>query len=178
MRENELAQRDRVGRPTKRRRAVAAKEREAIIVASIEGKSQPEIAEKFRRSPHTVRAILRSEAGQKRTAELLQEIARAAEAILRRATGRAARSWVRQLDLVDEGKRGNHLPARDLLTRLGVIGVPAPKKKAADEIVIQIGGLSSADFVPVEVPEAARSATPQQITIGTGDDDVLPVEEP
>lgn len=65
-----------------------------------------------------------------------------------------------------------------LLTHVGVIGVPAPKKKAADEITIQIGGVSTDDFVPTEVPEAAPSATPRQITIGTGDDDVLPVEEP
>ena len=99
-------QRDKVERPPKRR-AVGAKEREAIIVASIEGQSQPEIAEKFGRSPHTVRAILRSEVGKKRTAELLSEIAHAARSTLCRAARRAAESWVRQLELVGRG------PARE-----------------------------------------------------------------
>ena len=66
---------------------------------------------------------------------------------------RAAESWVRQLELVDEGQRGNHLVARDLLTHTGVLDVAAPKKGAADHIVVQIGGLSTGDFVPVEAPE-------------------------
>ena len=168
-------QRDKVERPPKRR-AVGAKEREAIIVASIEGQSQPEIAEKFGRSPHTVRAILRSEAGKKRTAELLQEIAHAARSTLCRAARRAARSWVRQLELVDEGQRGNHLPARDLLTHVGVLDVPAPKKGEADHIVIQIGGLSTDDFVPDEAAEPWPTSTPRQITIGPEDDDTAPVK--
>jgi transcriptional regulator with XRE-family HTH domain len=177
MEENELAQRDRVGRPTKRRRAVAAKEREAIIVASIEGLSQPEIAEKFGRSPHTVRAILRSEAGKKRTAELLQDAANAARSILCRSVGRAAKSWLKQLELVDEGKRGNHLPSRDLLTHVGVIGVPAPKKKAEDQITIQIGCGSDAEFIPIEEPEPDPPTGPRQITFGPVDSDATPVEE-
>ncbi len=170
MGKNLSGQRDRVKPPTKRRRAVGAKEREAIIVASIEGQSQPEIAEAFGRSPHTVRAILRSEAGQKRTAELLQEIAHAAEATLRRATGRAARSWVKQLELVDDGRRGNHRPALDLLTHTGVLDVAAPKKDTADHIVIQIGGVTLDDLVDVEAPEPEPAATPRQITISPEDD--------
>ena len=171
-------QRDRVQRSRKRRRAVGAKEREQIVVASVEGRSQPEIAAAFGRSLHTVRGLLRSEAGKRRTAELLREIADASRSKLRRAAGRAAESWLKQLELVDDGQRGNHLPDRDLLTHTGVLDVAAPKKDAADHIVIQIGGVSADDFVPVEAPEAAPSATPRQITIGTGDDDVLPVEEP
>ena len=169
-------QRDRVQRSPKRRRAVGAKEREAIIVASIEGQSQPQIAEKFGRSPHTVRAILRSEAGKKRTAELLQEIAHAARSTLCRAARRAAESWVRQLELVDEGQRGNHLPARDLLTHVGVLDVPAPNKDAADHIVIQIGGVSTDDFVPVEIPDPEPASDPRLITIGPDDDDAARVE--
>ncbi len=164
-----------MGRRIKRRRAVAAKEREAIIVASIEGQSQPEIAEKFGRSPHTVRAILRSEAGKKRTAELLQDAANAARSILCRSVGRAAKSWLKQLELVDGGQRGNHLPARDLLTHVGVLDVPAPKKEAADHIVIQIGGVSTDDFVPTEAPEPDPATAPRQITIGP-DDDTTPVK--
>ena len=156
---------------------MSAKEREAIIVASIKGKSQPEIAEKFGRSAHTVRAILRSEAGQKRTAELVQDIARAAQAILCRSVGLAAKSWIKQLELADEGQRANHAPAKDLLTHVGVIGVPAPKKKAADEIVIQTGGVSTDDFVPTAAPETQPASTPRQITIGPEDDDAAPVEE-
>ena len=159
MGQHELAQRDRVHHPTKRRRAVGAKEQEAILVASIEGQSQPEIAKKFGRSPHTVRAILRSESGKKRTAELLQEIAHAARSRLRRAAGRAAESWLRQLELVDEGQRGNHLVARDLLTITGVLDVAAPKKDAPDQIVIQVGGVSSEDFVPVERQSPRRAQT-------------------
>ena len=96
---------------------------------------------------------MRSEAGRTRTAELLQEILHAARSRLRRAAGRAAESWLKQLGLVDGGQRGNHLPARDLLTHVGVLDVAAPKKAAADEIVIQIGGVSPDDFVPVEAPE-------------------------
>ena len=176
MGQNELAQRDRVKHRPKRRRAVSAKDREAIIVASIEGQSQPEIAEKFGRSAHTVRAVLRSEAGQKRKAELVQDIARAARATLRRAVGRAAKSWIKQLELADEGQRANHAPAKDLLTHVGVIGVPAPKKKAADEIVIQIGGVSTDDFVPTEVPEPQPASTPRQLTIGPEDDDAASVK--
>ena len=175
MRENELTQRDRVGRPTKRRRAVGAKEKEAIIVASIEGRSQPEIAKAFGRSPHTVRAILRSEAGKQRTAELLQEIAHAARSKLCRAARRAAESWVKQLELVDEGQRGNHLVARDLLTHVGVLGVPAPRKETPDQIVVQVGGVSREDFVPTETPEPPSASDPLQVTIGP-DDATTPVK--
>ena len=156
---------------------MGAQEREAIIVASIEGRSQPEIAEKFGRSPHTMRAILRSEAGKKRTAELLQEAAHAARSILCRSVGRAAESWLKQIELVDEGQRGNHLPARDLLTHVGVIDVAAPKKRAADQIVVQIGGVSTDDFVPTEAPEPNPPTAPRQIIVDPVDDDATPVEE-
>ena len=148
-------------------RQVSAKEREAIIVASIEGLSQPQIATAFGRSLHTVRGLLRSEAGKKRTAELLREIADAARSTLRRAARRAARSWVRQLELVDQGQRGNHLPARDLLTHVGVLDVPAPKRDTADHIVIQIGGVSTDDFVPVEAPETTEQSTASRTASGT-----------
>ena len=90
---------------------------------------------------------------------------------LRRAARRAAESWLKQLELVDEGQRGNHLPAKDLLTHTGVLDVAAPKKEAADHIVIQIGGLSDADIIPIEALEPQPASTPRQITIGPEDDD-------
>ena len=156
---------------------MGAQEREAIIVASIEGRSQPEIAKTFGRSLHTVRAILRSEAGKTRTAELHREIADAARSKLCRAAKRAAESWLKQIELVDEGQRGNHLPARDLLTHTGVLNVAAPKKQAADQIVVQIGGVSTDDFVPTEAPEPNPPTALRQITVDPVDDDATPVEE-
>ena len=79
------------------------------------------------------------------------------DAILRAARGklaeRAAESWVRQLELADDGLRANHLPAKDLLTRTGVIDVAAPKKDTAHQITVQIGGLTLDDLEVEEPPE-------------------------
>ena len=63
---------------------------------------------------------------------------------------------------MDDGQRGNHLFARDLLTITGVLDVPAPKKAAADQITIQIGCGSDAEFIPIEAPEPA----PVQVVTG------------
>ena len=72
--------------------------------------------------------------------------------------------------------QSQHLPARDLLTHTGVLDVAAPKKEAADHIVIQIGGLSDADFVPDEAPET--DPAPQQISaMPPGDDVILEKEQ-
>ena len=120
--------RDRSATPTpKRRQPVGAAVREAIITAGVEGKTQAEIAEVFDRSPHTIRTVLRSEYGQKRKAELQQEMAQVAVNKLRRNVDKAADSWIRQLDLSMEGQRANHLPAKDLLTHLKVLDVPLPR---------------------------------------------------
>ena len=85
-------------------------------MAWVEGKKQSDIAEQFGRSVHTIRTVLRSDYGRRRTEEQLNEFRDAAARRLRANAGRAVDSWIRQLELADEGKRANHLPAKDLLT--------------------------------------------------------------
>ena len=135
-----------------RRRPVSAEEREAIIVACVEGKTQAAIAQELGRSEHTVRTVLRSEYGQQRKDELLNEVKEAAVTRLRRSAVRAADSWIKQLELADGGERANHLPAKELLTHCGVLDVAAPKKDEKTQIVIQIGGAGIPDE-PVEWDE-------------------------
>lgn len=156
----------------KRRQPVSAAVREAIITASVEGKTQVEIAEAFDRSPHTIRTVLRSEYGQTRKAELQQEMARVAVDKLRRNVDKAADSWIRQLELSMDGRRANHLPAKDLLTHLKVLDVPSPRSNEKTEITIQIGGSSDdivADTVGAAEPEPAQP--PARVTSELPDDD-------
>ena len=85
--------------------------------------------------------------------EILDAIFRAARGKLARAAERAAESWIRQLELANDGLRANHLPAKDLLTHTGIIDVAAPKKDTADQITVQIGGLTLDDLEVEEPPE-------------------------
>ena len=119
---------------------MSAEEREAIIVACVEGKTQAEIARTLGRSEHTVRTTLRSEYGRQRKGELLNEVKEAAVTRLRRSAVRAADSWIKQLALADAGERANHLPAKELLTHTGVLDVAAPNVDRSTQVLIQIGG--------------------------------------
>ncbi len=75
---------------------------------------------------------------------------------------------MKQLELVDHGRRGNHLPATDLLTHTGVLNVAAPKGRAADKIVVRLGCGSDAD-IPIEAPEPNPPTAPRQIIITLSD---------
>ena len=131
-----------------RREPVGGELREAIIVGYVEGKTQAEIAEDVGRSPHTIRTVLRSDYGRQRQEELLNEVKHAAVTRLRRNAVRAVDSWIRQMELADEGKRANHLPARGLLTHAGVLDVPSPKKDDKPQVTIHVGG---SDIEPVVI---------------------------
>ena len=152
-----ITQRDTAKTP-QRRRPVSAEEREAIIVACVEGRTQAEIARELARSEHTIRSVLRSEYGRQRRDELLNEVKDAAVTRLRRSAVRAADSWIRQLALADAGERANHLPAKELLTHTGVLDVASPTKDEKTQIIIQIGGAGIPDE-PVEL-NGMRSTRP------------------
>ena len=129
---------------------MSAEEREAIIVASVEGKTQAEIALELQRSEHTVRTVLRSEYGQQRKDELLDAVRDAAVNRLRQSAVKAADSWIKQLELANDGQRANHLPAKELLTHTGVLDVAAPKKDDKPQITFHIGAdLPDIPVVPV-----------------------------
>ena len=147
-----VTQRDKPKTP-QRRRLVSAEEREATIVACVEGKTQAEIAKTLGRSEHTVRTALRSEYGQQRKDELLNEVKDAAVTRLRRSAVRAADSWIRQLDLADAGEKAQHLPAKELLTHTGVLDVAAPTKDEKTQIIIQIGGAGIPEEPIIEVED-------------------------
>ena len=161
-------------RTVKTRRKVTARDREAIIEASaVEGLTQPQIAERFDRSPHTIRGILRSPAGQRRKEEILKEIAEEAKTRLRRAAGHAANSWVQIVKDSPTAERiKDYKAARDLLTHAGVVDVPKPKQDKGTEIVLQIGTGSLDEAVPIEstadaVEPSALQAVPGRAIAGT-----------
>ncbi len=164
---------------TKRQRAqpfrVAPAEKEDLYLAAFaEGRSIQEMAVDFKRDRNTIARALKTPEALKRKNEILDAIGPEARAKLARSAKRAAESWVKQLELVDDGQRGNHLVARDLLTHTGVLDVAAPKKDTADHIVIQIGGVSLDDLVDVEAPESSPR-TPRQVKVlPPGDDVTLP----
>ena len=153
-------QQDQAHNAPQRREPVSLELREEIIMASVEGKKQAEIAEEFGRSVHTIRTVLRSEHGRRRTEELPDEFRDAAVRKLRAMAERAVDSWIRQLDLADEGKRANHLPAKDLLTHTGVLDIPSPKKDEKPQITIQIGG--STDDIVFDTVEAEETDEPER----------------
>jgi hypothetical protein len=115
---------------------------------------------------------LRSDYGRQRTEEQLNEFRDAAARRLRANAGRAVDSWIRQLELADEGKRANHLPAKDLLTHTGVLDVPSPKKNEKPQITIRIGG-STDDIVfdTVEAEEPLPAELPARVIPDLPDDD-------
>jgi hypothetical protein len=113
-----------------------------------EGKSIRKISEEARRDFLTVSRHLNKPESLKREKEIHDMIAKEARGYLARNVRRAAQSWVKQLDLVDEGKRGNHLPARDLLTHTGVVDIAVPNQDRGTQILIQIGGGSADTFTP------------------------------
>ena len=101
--------------------------------------------------PNLATEPLKTPEALKRKDEILDAIGQAARAKLARAAVRAADSWVKQLELVDDGQRGNHLPAKDLLTHTGVLDIPRPNVEQSTEIIIQIG--SDEEIVPITVDE-------------------------
>lgn len=157
-------------------RVSPAEKEDLYLAAFAEGRSIQEMAADFKRDRNTLARLLKTPEAAQRKKEILDAITQAARGKLARAAKRAAESWVRQLELADEGLRANHLPARDLLTHTGVLDVASPRKETADHITIQIGGVSSADIVPTEVPEPAPSTAPRQVTIDPVDDHGTQVE--
>ena len=147
-----------------------------FIEAFAHGKSITQLAEEFDRDRNTIARVLKTPEALKRKDEILEAIGQAARAKLARAPVRAADSWVKQLELVDDGQRGNHLPAKDLLTHTGVIDIPRPNVEQSTEIIIQIGGGSNEDIVPITV-DADLSPTTRQVGILPVDDDVAPVND-
>ena len=151
-------------------RVSPAEKEDLYLAAFAEGRSIQEMAADFKRDRNTLARLLKTPEALQRKKEILDAITQAARGKLARAAERAAESWIRQLELADEGLRANHAPAKDLLTHTGVLDVAAPKRDTADHIVIQIGGLSTDDFVPDEAPEPDSATAPGQITIDPVDD--------
>ena len=157
-------------------RVSPAEKEDLYLAAFAEGRSIQEMATDFKRDRNTLGRLLKTPEAVQRRKEILDAITQAARGKLARAAKRAAESWIRQLELADEGLRANHAPAKDLLTHTGVLDVAAPKKDTADHITIQIGGGSDADFVPVEAQET--DPAPQQISaMPPGDDVILEKEQ-
>ena len=150
-------------------RVSPAQKEDLCLAAFAEGRSIQEMAADFRRDRNTIGRLLKTPEALKRKEEILEAIGQAARAKLARAAVRAADSWVKQLELVDDGQRGNHLPAKDLLTHTGVIDIPRPNVEQSTEITIQIGGGSNADIVPITVDDEETAAS-QQLAIQDSDE--------
>ena len=164
MRKSLMVQQDRVTQRdtteklvvAKRRRPVTARDKEAIIQASaVEGLTQRAIAEKFNRSEHTIRSVLRSPKGKARIEEIYKLIGHEAKAILRRNAKMAAEKWVQIVEQSPTVERiKDYKAARDLLTHAGVIDIPRPKKDTGPpEIIVQISCGSPEDIIPTIVEE-------------------------
>ena len=94
-------------------RVSPAQKEDLYLAAFAEGRSIQEMAADFKRDRNTIGRLLKTPEALKRKEEILDAIGQAARAKLARAAVRAADSWVKQLELVDDGQRGNHLPAKD-----------------------------------------------------------------
>ena len=92
---------------------VVQAEKEAIYLARFaEGKSLVQLAWEFQRDRNTLARVLGTKEASERREQILDAIGQEAKNKLRRAAGRAADSWIKQLDLVDQGQRGDHRPAK------------------------------------------------------------------
>ena len=132
---------------------VAPAEKEAIYLARFaEGKSVTQLAEEFKRDRNTISRVLGTKEAAERCEQILDAIGQEAKAKLRRAAGRAADSWITQLENANRGERAQHLPAKELLTHSGVLDVAAPNVDRSTQVLIQIGGKGIPEE-PVEVEE-------------------------
>lgn len=104
---------------------------------------------------HTLARVLGTKEASERREQILDAIGQEAKNKLRRAAGRAADSWLKQLDLVDQGQRGDHRPAKDLLTHLNVVDVPKPVVEEKSRMLIWIGKESGQPPVVVD-PQGNR----------------------
>ena len=63
---------------------------------------------------------------------------------------RAVKSWKKQLELADQGKKAQHLPAKELLTHAGAVEVAAPNTDRRTQVLIQIGSEAAEDVKVIE----------------------------
>ena len=135
---------------------VAQAEKEAIYLGRFaEGKSLVQLAEEFGRDRNTLARVLGTKEASERKEQILSAIGEEAKSKLRRAASRAADSWIKQFDLVDQGQRGDHRPAKDLLTHVGVVDVPKPVVEEKSRMLIWIGQGSGQPPVVVD-PQGNR----------------------
>jgi len=127
--------------------------------AFVEGLSIQKIADQSGRQWITVKRHLGKPEALAREKEIKTTIAKEARDKLHRATIRAADSWIKQLELADQGQRANHLPAKDLLTHTGVVDVAVPNQDKGTQILIQIG-LDKSKVRDVEIDDVVN-VTPQ-----------------
>ena len=104
--------------------------------------------------------MLRSPAGRQRRDELAEAFAETTRRRLLAHADRAIDSWLRQLELADEGRRSNHQPAWDLLTHAGVLDIPTPNKHPEPQLLIQIGTVTDADMKIIEIEGDESTALP------------------
>jgi len=115
-------------------------EREVIFdMVFVRGVSIASTAETVGRDWRTVNRVVNSPQGIERLKEI-EEIHRTnAKRVLTRAATKAAESWEKQLELANQGKKAQHLPAKELLTHIKALEVAAPNQDKGTQILIQIG---------------------------------------
>ena len=156
-----------------RRRPVSPAVREQIIELASLGKTHSEIATQLGRSQYTVRGVLRTPEARQHREELRKAMADEVRRRMIAGAERAVDSWAQQLELANDAKRANHMPAKDWLTHAGVVGIPSPKKDATPEIVIEFGCMEPGEIEIVEAKEPP--ALPR--TIYLSPEDLPPAED-
>ncbi len=127
-------------RPSIRHTKVSeAEKRKILTMVLVDGMTQTAVAEATGHQWRTVSRALNSPEGVEMRKELEEAHRAGARRILNRAAEKAAKSWVKQLELADEGKKAQHLPAMNLLTHIKAVEVAAPNTDNRTQILIKIG---------------------------------------
>lgn len=120
--------------------------------AFAEGQTVTDISRSSGRAWETVYRHLNTRKAKDREKEIHEELFREARSELARGAGKAAKGWLKQIELANEGQRANHLPAKDLLTHSGAIDIAVPNQDKGTTINIHIGTPETATFAPTEDP--------------------------
>ena len=112
----------------------------------VQGKSLRQIAKKVGRDKDTINRTLKKPEAVEFRRELVAAVREDMSARLISLSPRAVESWLRQIELANEGKRANHQPAKDLLTLARVVDIPTAKKAGPPDVVIEFGGMKEGEI--------------------------------
>ena len=172
-----MAQRQQKQQVPSRRRSVGYAEMAYWVELQVQGKSLREIARKVGRDKDTVNRTLKKPEAVELRKELVAAVRENMSARLTSLSAKAVASWEKQMDLADQGRKANHLVAKDLLTIARMVDIPTAKKDATPEIVIEFGCVNRDEFTFVEAPdERADLCLPK--TIRLSPEDLPPDDEP